>query len=290
MRVAVLADAHGNQFGFFAALSDAKRNRADLVVSAGDMLCAFPGGPQILQTLLSEGTPVVRGNADDLMVNWSRAEPTSRLRASPQFLPLQTSCVRFTESDFAIIAGWPLIRAIPDDPNTARILVCHGTPKSNLHSIADYSTEPVHSHLVGLEVKTVVAGHYHYHWHRQVNATLLALCGSCGKPVAGGIRAQYLIVDINKDGVALHHESVDYDREALFVDLNRRDFARQAGPIGWLELSELLFARPLMVRYFRHRFDPAKATDPEYLLSSVRHYLSERGVLHTLESTFGPLN
>jgi diadenosine tetraphosphatase ApaH/serine/threonine PP2A family protein phosphatase len=253
------------------------------------MLCAFPGGPEILRTLLSEGVPVVRGNADDLMLGWSRAQPHSRLRASPQFLPVQASCVRFSESDFEAISAWPLTREVVDPESGARILLCHGTPRSNSHSIADYALEPARSHLEGLEAQAVVAGHYHFHWQRRVNGRLLALSGSCGKPIAGGVRAQYLTVDVDKGQIFAEHRAVEYDREAFFADLRQHEFTKQAGPIGWLELSELLLARVIMLRYIRRVLDSARASDLDYLAWSVRHYLAERGILSLLESTFGEL-
>lgn len=289
MRIAVLADAHGNQFGFFAALADAKRDQPDMIVAAGDILCAFPGGPEILRTLATENMLVVRGNAEDLMVDWSLAEPTSGLRASPRYLPIQTSCARFTDSDFEAIEQWPLTRVVADGAGAKRILFCHGTPKSKMHSIADFDSEPVRSHLENLAVDAVVAGHYHYHWSRLAKGTLLVLASSCGKPFAGGTNAQYLTLDIDRDSVAAQHKSVEYDQDGLVADLMRHDFAEHAGPIGWLELSDLFLARKIMPNYFRDKFDATRAADRSYLVSSVRSHLAENGALDLLESTFGRL-
>jgi hypothetical protein len=158
-----------------------------------------------------------------------------------------------------------------------------------MHSIADFNSEPVCSHLKNLGVDTVVAGHYHYHWSGQANGTLLVLAGSCGKPVAGGTNAQYLILDIDREGIAAQHKSVEYDQNGLLSDLMRHHFAEKAGPIGWLELSDLVLARKIMPNYFRDKFDATKAADRSYLVSSVRSHLAENGALDLLESTFGRL-
>jgi putative phosphoesterase len=289
MRIAILADAHGNQFGFFAALVDAKEKQPDLIVCAGDMLCCFPGGPQILSALLSENIPCVRGNSDDLMLEWLRSEPASPIRSSPQFLPLRKACARFQESDLEIVDQWPLTTLLEDATPKATVLLCHGTPESNTHSIADFSSAPVASHLKSVTANVVVAGHYHHQWSQEVNGTLLVLVGSCGMPCAGGTNAQYTILDIGKAGIQVSHQSVEYDHSDFIADLQARNYVEEAGPVGWLGLSQLLLARPLQLYYFRDQFEPARGEDLEYLSWSVKSHLEEYGALAVVEKAFGPL-
>jgi len=290
MRIAVLADAHGNPFGFFAALADARKARPDLIVSAGDMLCSFPGGPQILQTLVSEKIPCVRGNADDLVLEWFHSEPASRFRSSPQFRPLQASCARYLASDFQTVEQWPLSWGFKDGVSESTLLVCHGAPESNTHSIASFRSPPVLEQLSRTTANAVAAGHYHHQWSESVNDTLLVLSGSCGMPCADGTNAQYAILDLDKKGVHVQHRSVAYDYKGFISALKACDYAQQAGPVGWLELSQILLARPLMLYYFRDNFDPAQGPDPGYLVSSVKSHLEEYGAWDTVEAVFGPLD
>lgn len=290
MRIAVLADAHGNQFGFFAALADARRQRPDLIVSAGDMLCSFPGGPQILQALVSEQILCVRGNADDLVLEWFRSKPASPLRRAPQFRPLQTACARFQASDFQIVEQWPLTRRLEDSDSRSALLVCHGAPESNTHSIANYRSPPVSEQLSRITANAVAAGHYHRQWSENVDGTLLVLAGSCGMPCADGINAQYAILDLDEQDVRVQHRSVEYDHAGLVSVLQACDYAHQAGPVGWLELSQILLARPLMLYYFRERFEPTRGTDAAYLVSSVQSHLEEYGAWAEVEAVFGPLD
>jgi predicted phosphodiesterase len=290
VRIAVLADAHGNQFGFFAALANARKQRPDLIVSAGDMLCSFPGGPGILQTLLSEQIPCVRGNADDHMIDWFCAEPMSSIRGSPQFLPLRISCSRFQESDFQLIEQWPLTQRFEDCDSAITLLVCHGTPESNTLSIANYQSPPVSEQLNRITANAVAAGHYHHQWSENANDTLLVLAGSCGMPCANGINAQYAILDLDQRGIRVQHRSVEYDHKGFIAGLVACNYAQQAGPVGWLELAQLLLARPLMLYYFRDRFDPTRGADLEYLVSSIKSHLTEYGALAAVEAVFGPLD
>lgn len=284
MKVAILADAHGNQFGFAAALNDARQRQVDLIVSAGDMLASFPGGPAILRTLITEQIPIVLGNADELLLKWWRADSTSQLRSSPQFRPLQTAAARFTASEFTIIEQWPLTHTLTAEGRN--VLVCHGTPSHNTRSIADLHWSPASSEL---GVDAMIAGHYHHQWSDTSKGSLLVLAGSCGMPCGGDPNAQYTILELTADGVRLQHLSVEYDRQRFAADLQAHDYVRRASPIGWLELAQIVTARPLMKYYFQDRFDETRGTDIDYLSWSVKEHLKEYGVLASVEAAFGPL-
>lgn len=286
MKVAILADAHGNQFGFAAALADARRNQVDLVVSAGDMLASFPGGPEILRMLVSEHIPIVLGNADELLLKWRRAEPTNPFRTSPQFRPLQTSATRFTDAEFTMIEQWPLTYRLAGEGRN--VLVCHGTPSRNTLSIADPQWSPASDELAVKSVDAIIAGHYHHQWSDRNKGTLLVLAGSCGMPCGGNPNAQYTILELTSAGVAVQHHSVAYDRQQFAADLQAHDYVRQASPIGWLELAQIVTAQPLMKYYFRDHFDKTRGTDIDYLSWSVKEHLKEYGVLANVEAEFGP--
>ena len=104
---------------------------------------------------------------------------------------------------------------------------------------------------------------------------------------AGGTDAQYAILHLDGTGVRVEHRSVGYDQKALLAETS--DYFAKAGPVGWLELSQLLLARPLMLHYFGGRFDRARGADLDYLSQSVRSHLEEQGALAAVEAQLGPL-
>src|SRR5436190_15688982 len=64
MRVAIVSDMHGNDFGFATAVADLKTQNVGQIVCLGD---AIQGGPQPVETvarLRELGCPIVMGNAD----------------------------------------------------------------------------------------------------------------------------------------------------------------------------------------------------------------------------------
>lgn len=288
MKIAILADAHGNQYGFFAALEDARQKQADLIVSAGDMLACFPGGPAILDTIVGEQIPIVLGNADELVLKWWRSEPANPLRTSPQFRPLQSSSARLTDSALTEIAQWPLTHLFTAVGK--QVLLCHGSPNSNTRSIEEPDWNPQSDEQNLSEVDAIVAGHHHYHWSDRSKGVLLVLAGSCGMPCGGDPNAQYTILDVTADGIDVQHQTVEYDRKQFINELITEDYVQRASPIGWLELSQIMTAQPLMMYYFRNRFDATRGTDVDYLSRSVREHLEEYDALAQVEAEFGPLN
>lgn len=287
MKIAILADAHGNQFGFSAALKDAKRQQVDLIVSAGDMLASFPGGPEILSILLSEGIPTVLGNADELLLKWWHACSTNHFRASPQFRPLQSAATLYRDDAFRAIAQWPRTHLITHAGR--RVLICHGTPDNNRQSIEDLDWSPTSSIVDAEKPDIVIAGHRHHQWSEVRNGTILVLAGSCGMPTGGEVNAQYTILDAAAEVIRVYPQTVNYDRQQFLTDLKAHEYAREASPVGWLELAQILTARPLMKYYFQDHFDATQGPDVEHLSQSIREYLQSQGVLDKLEAEFGLL-
>src|SRR4051812_29246063 len=62
MRLAVLADIHGNLVAFEAALKDVREQGVDLIVLAGDIVVGSPDSRECWDLATSLACPIVRGN------------------------------------------------------------------------------------------------------------------------------------------------------------------------------------------------------------------------------------
>lgn len=295
MRIAVLADAHGNAHGFFAAREDARRRGVDRVVCAGDMVCCLPDGKAILEAIVSEGFPCVRGNGESRLLDWFEADSASPLAVSPQFLPLQVAGPEFDGKDRDEMAAWPLaIRLGEGSADDSSFLLCHGTPESNTATIHYHDREPAATHIRAVTARMILAGHHHCQWRIRSGPTDLVLVGSCGVPhledadasTPGGL-ALFAIVDTETAEVSFH--SLRYDFEALARDYRRREVAQKGGPIIWLHLAQLANPRPYVLWYFRDDFDPNRGADMDYLEESVGLFLERHGVFDIVDEHFGPL-
>jgi putative phosphoesterase len=148
VRVAALADVHGNLPALAAVLSEVEREGVDLVVCCGDL--AGPLADECLERLLAlgDGVRFVRGNADEGV-------------------------------------DWPLTVAVEID-GLGRVLFCHGSPRSEHEILTRISSaERVAAALAGVEADVVVGGHTHVQFDRAVGGRRLVNAGSIGMPYEG---------------------------------------------------------------------------------------------------------
>ena len=131
MRIAIIADIHGNALALDAVLGDLERGGYDQLVCLGD---AIQGGPQpavVVDRLRVLGCPVVLGNADAYLLSDEETgdEPTGDARRRRRSETRDWSLARLAEADRAFIAAFPMAVTV-DLPDGLRLRCAHGTPRS----------------------------------------------------------------------------------------------------------------------------------------------------------------
>ncbi|MEU8225955.1 metallophosphoesterase family protein [Kribbella sp. NPDC048915] len=198
--VAVLADIHGVLPALEAVLREPEVQSADLIVLAGDIA----SGPQPVETLdvltgLGDRVVWVRGNADRELVQMARGqfdeEPPDAVSpwAAEQLRPDQVD----------LLAGLPTTVTIGD------VLYCHATPRDDEEVVLVDSpisrwTEVFQD--LPAEVRTVVCGHTHMPFARQVDRRLVVNAGSVGMPYGAPGPSWALL---NDNGVQLCRAPLD---------------------------------------------------------------------------------
>jgi putative phosphoesterase len=196
--VAVLADIHGVLPALEAVLADAQD--ADVIVLAGDIA----SGPQPVETLdvltaLGDRAVWVRGNADRELVEMARgtydAEPPDAVSpwAAKQLRPDQVE----------LLAGLPTTVTIGD------MLFCHATPRDDEEMVlVDSPISRWSAVFNGLpaDIRTVVCGHTHMPFARQVDRRLVVNAGSVGMPYGAPGPSWALLT---ADGVQLRRSELD---------------------------------------------------------------------------------
>ena len=64
-RTAVITDIHGNHAGLCVALEDTVKRNCDRVVCLGDLVGGGPDNESVIETILEQQIPCVRGNHDE---------------------------------------------------------------------------------------------------------------------------------------------------------------------------------------------------------------------------------
>jgi predicted phosphodiesterase len=131
MRIALIADIHGNALALDATLADLERGGYDRLVCLGD---AIQGGPQpaeVVARLRALGCPTVMGNADAYLLSGTDTDDESADAARRRRLAGTRlwSLDHLPDADRAFIAAFPMTveLALPDG---LHLRCAHGTPRS----------------------------------------------------------------------------------------------------------------------------------------------------------------
>jgi predicted phosphodiesterase len=238
MRVAIISDMHGNDFGFEVALNDLARTQVDQIVCLGD---AIQGGPQPAQTvkrLRDLGCPVVMGNADDWMLTGE--DSGAEGKASEKMLAVREwSLSQLSEADKAFISGFQPTVEI-DLGGDKKLLCFHGSPTSFDDVILPTTSEEDFQRFLGaFQPAIMTGGHTHMQQIRRLSDTFFFNPGSVGfayshQQPEDDFRAdpwaEYAILTHDDGRLGLEFRRVPYDaQEMINVYLNSgRPFADEA--------------------------------------------------------------
>jgi predicted phosphodiesterase len=206
-RIVVLSDIHGVLPALEAVLAEPDVRSAELVVLTGDIAA----GPQPVETLdllvsLGERAVWVRGNADRELAAMARGEGGE---APDQISPWAANQLR--PDQIELLAGLPSTVTLELD-GLGPVLFCHATPRDDEEMVlVDSPISRWATVLDGVpdEVRTVVCGHTHMPFARQVDRRLVVNAGSVGMPYGAPGPSWALLTPT---GVQLRR--TDFDAEA----------------------------------------------------------------------------
>jgi putative phosphoesterase len=206
MRVAALADVHGNAPALAAVLEEVARERPDLVVFCGDLTWgSLPQETLTLVRALDIPARFVRGNAD---------------RAVGTELDSRGSWIdsMHTPEDRAFLSGFEATVLVEID-GLGPTCFCHGSPRSDEECITDRTpAERVHEFMAGVDASAVVSGHVHVSYDRVVDGIRTIGPGSVGLPYESGPGARWALV-----GPDVELRRADYDVEAAVALMRATD-------------------------------------------------------------------
>jgi len=198
--VAVLADVHGVLPALEAVLAEGDVLAAEVIVLAGDIA----SGPQPVETLdlltsLGERVVWVRGNADRELVEMARGQFDGE--APDAVSPWAAGELRADQVE--LLAGLPTTVTIGD------ALFCHATPRDDEEMVlvdSPISRWATVFSGVPANIRTVVCGHTHMPFARQVDRRLVVNAGSVGMPYGAPGPSWALVTP---DGVQLRRAPLD---------------------------------------------------------------------------------
>ncbi len=207
MRVAALADVHGNAPALEAVLAEVELAEPDLIVFCGDLTWgSLPRETLALVRSLEIPARFVRGNAD-------RAVGTdTESRRGPWMASMHT------EEDLAFLAGFEQTVSVDVD-GLGSTCFCHGSPRSDEECVTERTpAERVREFMTGVDERVVVTAHIHVRYDRQVDGVRLLSPGSVGLPYEGEQGAYWALL-----GPDVELRRTDYDVEAAVKRMRASD-------------------------------------------------------------------
>jgi len=232
MRIAVIADVHGNLGALERVLEDIEARGVDLVVNLGDVVSGPLQPRETANRLIGVGIPTIRGNHERQLLTLAAEEMgESDRHAKDELLP----------EHFAWLQSFPSTMAVGED-----VFLCHGTPRSDV----DYLLETVDEtgcHLAeigevelrteGCAASLIVCGHTHLpRVVRLTDGRMVINPGSVGLQAypakwprfhtmeAGSPHARYAIAERVKGAWSadLIEVAYDWDEAARIAEANGR--------------------------------------------------------------------
>jgi predicted phosphodiesterase len=216
VRVAALADVHGNAPALAAVLAEVEREAPDLVVFCGDLTWgSLPGETIALVRSLGIPARLVRGNAERALLELQAgevAEPTARE---------QWMLAQHGEEDLAWLATFEPTVSVDVD-GLGPTCFCHGSPRSDEECVTEQTpAERVREFMADRHEEVVVTAHVHLPYERTGRDVRLLGPGSVGLPYGEGGAAYWALL-----GPEVELWRTEYDVEGAIALMRGTDDPR----------------------------------------------------------------
>ncbi|MFN8440024.1 MAG: metallophosphoesterase family protein [Caldilineaceae bacterium] len=262
MRVAFLADIHGNLPALEAVIADLKVQAPDQVVLVGDQINRCPWTNEVLDLLAGFDWPTIYGNHEYIIARLGTPENFYPFTDPLRYPTLWWTHARLTPSHLAALHQLPaeLTLTYPDLPS---IYVTHGLPGNCYRGfLPEDSDDHIHQLLEHVEPSYIVSAHTHRPMdrsvpsggtetskilnglHPQASKCRILNPGSVGLPYNGDVRAQYLLLDSQIGEWLPVFRQIDYDIDRLVKEFETSPMRQEVGPEVELHLRTALTGLP----------------------------------------------
>lgn len=258
MKIAVLADIHGNLPALQTVVAHIDQWRPDEVVVAGDVVNRGPRPLECLQIVEEKkrraGWLVVRGNHEDYVINHTRPNAP---RSGPEFEIYRTSYWTLEQLDGQVgtLEDLPFQISL-GAPDGGEIRTVHASMRNNRDGIFPDTTDEYLRQQIAPPPAALCVGHTHQALTRFIDDTLVVNAGSVGMPFDGDNRAAYAQLTWRNNRLLAKIIRLEYDNDRMDRDFFDTGFAPDAGALTSLMLVEFRQARPYLHLWMRRYQEP----------------------------------
>ncbi len=307
MKLAILADIHGNLPALEAVIAELERIQPDYVVVNGDLINGVPFSGEVIDRIRGSDWVVVRGNHEFYLLNLGTPRATSGSDDPERWGQLHWLSDHVTPMQSAYLA------MLPDErtfflPGVQPLRITHGLPGRN--RVGLYRSQPdekIAAELLDVQQETFVTAHTHVQidrhivWQPEPNGDLsthphgdmhrpsaperhwhVINPGSVGLPLDKRPTAQFAVMEstseaIVRGGWRVHHIDVAYDRRPALDAFAASGMLAAGGAISTLFYWEVVTAEPEIIYFYRWAYDRGLDPDRDGFPGVFERYATESG-------------
>jgi predicted phosphodiesterase len=307
MRLAILADIHGNLPALQAVMVELERLQPDQVIVDGDLINAVPFSSEVVDLVRKQDWVVVRGNHEFYYLDYGTPRAVAGSHDPERWGQLHWLVEKITTDQAAYLG------MLPDDrtlylPGARPLRVTHGVPGRNRVGFNNYqSEEAIASELHAVGEAVLISAHTHvqvdrvvrehgdrsgaleYDPHLGVDGQTgeprrwrVINPGSVGLPLTGEPFAYFALLEPTQDteefgGWRVTFHRASYDRRPALAAFTTSGMLAAGGVMSELFYWELVTAKPEIIRFYRWAYDNGLNPDAHRLPDLFRHYKDATG-------------
>ena len=229
MKIALIADIHGNVDALEAVLEDIGQARVDKTLVLGDIVFKGPLPERCVEAVQRLNTVVLQGNIDEL-VGKGIIQPG--FAKSPEHeaalnREMEWTRSRLSKAQLDYLAGLPFAHE-EQVTDKLRLRCVHANPANllDIYTPAD-SDDRLYDMFAGSSAQVAAYAHIHLPYVRFLDGKAVFNTGSVGLPFDGDPRASYAILEAEGDRYQITLRRVRYD-----VERTVRAFADSGHPFA----------------------------------------------------------
>ncbi|MEM7585990.1 MAG: metallophosphoesterase family protein [Acidobacteriota bacterium] len=252
IRIAIIADIHGNVPALEAVLADIAEQRVDEVVVGGDLVGRGPQGSRVVQRIRELDLAAIGGNHEDYLLGIRSGDGPPGWDVEEQWAASRWMSAELTDDDVEYLEALPFSLARPG------LRLVHGTPQTNRAGVGPWTgDDELAGHWGEVDESLLVCAHTHRPMIRQVPGGQVVNVGSVGLPFNRDQRAQYAIFSRDTGDAAeadasdwqVELRQVPYDLEAIYAIYESTGFLTEGGITAQLLRLELEYATSVLVPF-----------------------------------------
>jgi len=261
MKIAILADIHGNLPALKAVLEEIKNENINQILVAGDIL----GGPfpvEVIKILYDLKATMIRGNFEEYLIKIFLNPSDSNWYKSKQWSPTFWVYKRLNQHWLEFINSLPKKKVVSFDKKD-EILMVHSiyrdmlpTDESGILKIDKY-TKILYDYTRSLKQPVLIYAHNHIQSKKKINECLALNPGSIGFPLNGTVGAQYAVINWAKDHWKPEMRTVDYSIDDIINGFIESGYLEEGEPISRLNLISIKTGKAPMGSFFKFLYSLA---------------------------------